>query len=46
MHSVLFSTATIVASLIMFRGLNTSGGVNTLSLLCGFVVTFLGVDLV
>jgi hypothetical protein len=44
-YYVCFSTATIVASLILFRGLNTSGGVNTLSLICGFLTTFLGVYL-
>lgn len=44
-YYVFFSTATIVASLILFRGLNTDGGVNTLSLICGFVTTFLGVYL-
>lgn len=44
-YYVFFSTATILASLIMFRGLNTSGGVNTISLICGFLTTFLGVYL-
>lgn len=34
-----------MASLILFQGLNTSGGVNTLSLICGFITTFLGVYL-
>ncbi|KAJ7071880.1 DUF803-domain-containing protein [Mycena belliarum] len=38
-----FCTATIVASLILFRGLNTDNATNTVSLLIGFVVTFLGV---
>ena len=40
-----FSTATLVASLILFQGLNTSDGITTVSLLCGFVITFLGVHL-
>ncbi|GAA96286.1 uncharacterized protein L969DRAFT_42892 [Mixia osmundae IAM 14324] len=44
-YYVCFSTATIVASLILFRGFNTSGGVNTVSLLCGFLVIFSGVYL-
>ncbi|KAJ7100418.1 magnesium transporter NIPA-domain-containing protein [Mycena epipterygia] len=38
-----FCTATIVASLILFKGFNTTSPTNTVSLLCGFVVTFLGV---
>jgi hypothetical protein len=45
MYYVGFSSATIVASLILFQGFNTTDGTNTLSLLCGFVVTFLGVHL-
>lgn len=45
MYYVCFSTATIVASLILFRGFNTTSGTDTLSLLSGFVVTFLGVHL-
>jgi hypothetical protein len=44
-YYVFFSTATIVASLILFQGLNTDGGVNTISLICGFLTTFLGVYL-
>lgn len=31
--------------MFLFQGLNTSGGVNTVSLLCGFITTFLGVYL-
>ena len=34
-----------MASLILFQGFNTTDGTNTLSLLCGFIVTFLGVHL-
>lgn len=45
MYYVGFSTATIVASLILFQGFNTSDYVNILSLIAGFVVTFLGVHL-
>ncbi|KAJ6556434.1 magnesium transporter NIPA-domain-containing protein [Mycena capillaripes] len=40
-----FCTATIVASLILFKGLNTTSVTDTLSLLTGFVVTFLGVHI-
>ncbi|KIK55031.1 hypothetical protein GYMLUDRAFT_48230 [Collybiopsis luxurians FD-317 M1] len=43
MYYVGFSSATIVASLILFQGFNTTDTTNTVSLLCGFVVTFLGV---
>lgn len=45
MYYVGFSTATVVASLILFQGFNTTDATNTLSLLCGFIVTFLGVHL-
>ena len=47
-HSVarsVASTATTVASLILFRGFNTTGYTNTVSLLVGFIVTLLGVHL-
>lgn len=40
-----FTTATLCASFILFSGFNTSDPVNTLSLLCGFLVTFTGVYL-
>ncbi|KAF9259121.1 DUF803-domain-containing protein [Marasmius fiardii PR-910] len=43
MYYVGFSSATIVASLILFQGFNTDDTTNTVSLLCGFIVTFLGV---
>ncbi|KAF5367487.1 hypothetical protein D9758_003725 [Tetrapyrgos nigripes] len=45
MYYVGFSTATIVASLILFQGFNTTNTTNTVSLLCGFIVTFLGVHI-
>ncbi|KAJ7607275.1 DUF803-domain-containing protein [Mycena polygramma] len=45
MYYVGFCTATIVASLILFKGFNTTDASNTISLLCGFVVTFLGVHI-
>jgi hypothetical protein len=45
MYYVGFSTATLVASLILFQGFNTTGATNTVSLLAGFLVTFLGVHL-
>ncbi|SCV68609.1 BQ2448_730 [Microbotryum intermedium] len=40
-----FSTSTLIASIILFHGLNTSGGKDTLSLLCGLYVISLGVYL-
>ncbi|KAK1921629.1 magnesium transporter NIPA-domain-containing protein [Papiliotrema laurentii] len=40
-----FTTCTIVASAILFQGFNTTGGVNTVSLLCGFLIIFMGVYL-
>ncbi|KAJ6517109.1 DUF803-domain-containing protein [Mycena vulgaris] len=40
-----FCTATVIASLILFKGLNTTSVTDTLSLLIGFVVTFLGVHI-
>ncbi|KAH8926899.1 DUF803-domain-containing protein [Atractiella rhizophila] len=44
-YYVFFSTATIFSSVLLNNGLNTSGGVNTISLLCGFVTIFIGVYL-
>ena len=40
-----FSTATLVASLIMFQGFNTDDPAKAISLLAGFLITFLGVHL-
>ncbi|RPD82248.1 DUF803-domain-containing protein [Lentinus tigrinus ALCF2SS1-7] len=45
MYYVGFSTATIVASIILFQGLNTDDPANSISLLAGFITTFLGVHL-
>jgi magnesium transporter len=45
MYYVGFSTATLVASLIMFQGFNTDDPAKAISLLAGFVITFLGVHL-
>ncbi|KAI0756297.1 magnesium transporter [Daedaleopsis nitida] len=45
MYYVGFSTATIVASIILFQGINTDDPANTISLLAGFITTFLGVHL-
>ncbi|KAI0938501.1 hypothetical protein AcV5_000172 [Taiwanofungus camphoratus] len=45
MYYVCFSTATIVASVILFQGFNTDDPANSISLLAGFITTFLGVHL-
>ncbi|CAL1708597.1 unnamed protein product [Somion occarium] len=45
MYYVGFSTATIIASVILFQGFNTDNPANSISLLAGFIVTFLGVHL-
>lgn len=45
LYYVTFTTATLCASFILFSGFNTSDVVNTLSLICGFLVTFTGVYL-
>ncbi|KAK4190454.1 magnesium transporter NIPA-domain-containing protein [Podospora australis] len=45
LYYVTFTTATILASFILFKGFNTTDTVTTLSLLCGFLVTFTGVYL-
>lgn len=45
LYYVTFTTATLCASFILFRGFNTTDAVNTLSLLCGFLVIFSGVYL-
>ncbi|ORY30336.1 magnesium transporter NIPA-domain-containing protein [Naematelia encephala] len=44
-YYVFFTTATIIASAILFQGFNTTGAQNTVSLLCGFLVIFMGVYL-
>jgi magnesium transporter len=45
LYYVTFTTATLCASFILFSGFNTTDTVNTLSLLSGFLVTFMGVYL-
>lgn len=45
LYYVTFTTATICASFILFGGFNTTDAVNTISLLCGFLVIFTGVYL-
>ncbi|KAF1986374.1 DUF803-domain-containing protein [Aulographum hederae CBS 113979] len=45
LYYVTFTTATLLASFILFRGFNTADAVNTISLLCGFLVIFTGVYL-
>ncbi|KAK0753218.1 magnesium transporter NIPA-domain-containing protein [Schizothecium vesticola] len=45
LYYVTFTTATLCASFILFHGFNTTDVVSTLSLVCGFLVTFTGVYL-
>jgi len=45
LYYVTFTTATLCASFILFSGFNTTDAVNTISLLCGFLVIFSGVYL-
>lgn len=45
MYYVGFSSATAVASLILFQGFHATHATDAVSLLCGFTVTFLGVHL-
>jgi hypothetical protein len=45
LYYVTFTTATLCASFILFKGFNTTNVVNTLSLICGFLITFAGVYL-
>ncbi|KAI8094514.1 magnesium transporter [Thamnidium elegans] len=44
-YFVCFTTATIVASAILFHGFNTDNPTNVASLICGFVIIFTGVYL-
>lgn len=44
-YYVFFTTSTLIASAILFQGFNTTGGTNTVSLLCGFLIIFMGVYL-
>jgi len=43
LYYVTFTTSTLCASFILYGGFNTVDAVNTLSLLCGFLVIFTGV---
>ncbi|EGX46741.1 hypothetical protein AOL_s00097g489 [Orbilia oligospora ATCC 24927] len=45
LYYVTFTTATLTASFILFKGFNTSSAVNVISLLCGFLIIFAGVYL-
>jgi hypothetical protein len=44
-YYVTFTTATLIASFVLFKGFNTNDAVNTISLLCGFLIIFTGVYL-
>lgn len=45
LYYVTFTTCTLVASFILFRGFNTTSAVNIISLLIGFLIVFSGVYL-
>lgn len=45
LYYVTFTTCTLLSSFMLYRSFNTSGAVNTLSLLCGFLTIFAGVYL-
>jgi drug/metabolite transporter (DMT)-like permease len=45
LYYVSFTTFTLCASFILFKGFNTSNAVNTISLICGFLIIFAGVYL-
>ena len=45
LYYVTFTTATLCASFILFKGFNTTSAINTISLLSGFLVIFSGVYL-
>lgn len=45
LYYVTFTTATLCASFILFSGFNTSDAVNSISLICGFLIIFAGVYL-
>lgn len=44
-YYVFFTTSTLLASVILFHGLNTAGGAQTFSLLCGLYIISMGVYL-
>ncbi|GME74268.1 unnamed protein product [[Candida] boidinii] len=45
LYYVTFTTATLCASFILFRGFNTTSQANIISLICGFLIIFSGVYL-
>jgi drug/metabolite transporter (DMT)-like permease len=45
LYYVTFTTCTLCASFILFKGFNTTNAVNTISLICGFLIIFSGVYL-
>ena len=45
LYYVCFTTCTLIASCLLFQGFNTTSAVNTISLLCGFLIIFSGVYL-
>ncbi|KAF2756843.1 DUF803-domain-containing protein [Pseudovirgaria hyperparasitica] len=45
LYYVTFTTCTLLASFLLFRGFNTTSAVDIISLLCGFLIIFSGVYL-
>ena len=45
LYYVTFTTAVLCASFILFQGFNTTDTINTVSLICGFLIIFSGVYL-
>ena len=43
LYYVMFTTAVLIASFLLFSGFNTTDAINTISLICGFITIFLGV---
>lgn len=44
-YYVIFTTAVLTASFVLFQGFNMTSGIGTMSLLCGFLIIFSGVYL-
>lgn len=44
-YYVIFTTAVLTASFVLFQGFNMTNSIGTMSLLCGFLIIFSGVYL-
>ncbi|KAF7596118.1 hypothetical protein BBP40_003380 [Aspergillus hancockii] len=45
MYYVAFTTCTLTASIIFYQGLNTSNWTSIISMMCGFLLNFIGISL-